>query len=85
MSKKIIVISATWCPSCLILKKHLKKIKSEFNDIEIEQLDYDFDEDIVSSYNVGDKLPVIICNENRLIGEKSYDEIILFLKENNII
>ena len=87
--KKIVVISAVWCPSCLILKKHLKKLKEEYS-IEIETLDYDFDEDEVKEYNVGDKLPVIISKEdnneiNRLIGEKSYDEIVEFLKGDNII
>lgn len=85
MSKKLLVISAVWCPSCLILNKHLKKINEEYN-IEINKLDYDLDEDEVEPYNVGDKLPVMILldeksNEvKRLIGEKSYDEIIEFLE-----
>ena len=81
MDNKIIVISAVWCPSCLILKKHLKRLKEEYPDIEIETLDYDLDEEEVSKYNVGDKLPVIINNDNRLIGEKSYEEIISFLRK----
>ena len=85
MNKKIIVISAVWCPSCLILKRHLKRLSNEYSDIEIEMLDYDFDEDKVSEYDVKDKLPVIICNNNRLIGEKTYEEIISFLKENKIL
>lgn len=84
MSKKLLVISAVWCPSCLILNKHLKKLNEEYN-IDINKLDYDLDEDEVEQYNVGDKLPVmILLDENsnevkRLIGEKSYDEIIEFL------
>ena len=87
--KKIVVISAVWCPSCLILKKHLKKLKEEFN-IEIESLEYDFDEEEVSKYNVGDKLPVIVSKDNdteinRLIGEKNYEEIVEFLRGDNII
>lgn len=83
MEKSIIVISAVWCPSCLILNKHLKKLKENY-DIEITKLDYDFDD--IEEYNVGDKLPVIILkdeNDNeikRLIGEKSYQEIIDFLE-----
>ena len=83
MKKSIIVISAVWCPSCLILNKHLKKLKENY-DIEITKLDYDFDD--IEKYNVGDKLPVIILkdvNDNeikRLIGEKSYQEIIDFLE-----
>ena len=48
-------------------------------------LDYDFDEEEVSKYNVGNKLPVIICNDERLVGEKSYDEIVEFLKGQMII
>ena len=83
--KKIIIISAVWCPSCLILKKNIKKLKSVYPDIDVETLDYDFDEEEVKKYNVGDKLPVIICGDDRLIGEKSYEEIIEFLKESSII
>ena len=81
--KNIVVISAVWCPSCLILNKHLKKLKEEYN-INITKLDYDFDD--IEEYNVGDKLPVIILNDEkgsevkRLIGEKSYQEIIDFLE-----
>ena len=83
MNKSIVVISAVWCPSCLILNKHLKKIKENYN-IEITKLDYDFDD--IEEYNVGDKLPVIILKDenekeiNRLIGEKSYQEIVDFLE-----
>lgn len=82
--EKIIVISAVWCPSCLILKKNLKKLKENYTDLEIETLDYDFDEEEVAKYNVGEKLPVIICNDKRLIGEKSYEEVEEFLKENGL-
>ena len=84
MKNDLIVISAVWCPSCLILKKQLKKLNEEYN-ITYSLLDYDLDEDEVKEYDVGDKLPVIICNDKRLIGEKSYDEIISFLKECNLI
>ena len=41
---KIIKISALWCPACLITNKAIDKIKEEQN-IEVENLDYDFDED----------------------------------------
>lgn len=83
---KILVVSAVWCPSCLILKKQLKKLKEEYPNIEIDYLDYDFDEDEVKKYNVGDILPVMILeNDKRLIGEKKYEEVIDFLKENNAI
>lgn len=83
MEKSIIVISAVWCPSCLILNKHLKKLKENYN-IKITKLDYDFDD--IEEYNIGDKLPVIILKDKnnneikRLIGEKSYQEIVDFLE-----
>lgn len=89
MKKELLVISAVWCPSCLVLNKHLKKLSNEGLDIEIRKLDYDLDEDDVLKYNVGDKLPVLILrNSNskeigRLIGEKSYEEILKFIKEIN--
>lgn len=90
MDKEVIIISAVWCPSCLILNKHLKRIKKEYPNINIKKLDYDLDEEEVTTYNVGIKLPVIIIKENneeisRLIGEKTYEETIEFLKEGNII
>lgn len=84
MEKEIIVISAVWCPSCLILKKTLKKIKEEYH-LNFKIYDYDLDEDIVNEYNVGDKLPVMIYEDKRLVGEKTYDEIIEFFKECSLI
>lgn len=78
---EIIVVSAMWCPSCLILNKNLNKIMEDM-DIKIKKLDYDLDEDEVEQLNVGDILPVIIKGDKRLIGEHSLDEIKEFLNEN---
>lgn len=79
--RKLIVISAVWCPSCLILNKQLKSIKDEYEDLEIVKYDYDLDEDEIEKYDVGKTLPVLILNDKRLIGEKSLDEIKEFLDE----
>ena len=79
MNNEIIVISAVWCPSCLILKKHLKRLREEY-DYEYIMLDYDLDEDEVRKFDIGDKLPVIIYGDKRLIGEKTYEEIVDFLR-----
>ena len=72
---KIIKIGALWCPACLIVNKHLKKI-----DVEVVNYDYDFDSEIVSKYQVGKILPVLIFLKDnkevkRLVGEVSLDEI----------
>lgn len=77
---KIIKIGALWCPACLITNKAIKKISLEYPNIIIEELDYDYDEDEVSKYNVGTKLPILIFLDGdreitRLIGEKNYKEI----------
>ena len=50
----------------------------------------DFDEEEVKKYDVKDVLPVMIVTDNnievsRLIGEKSYEEIIEFLKGNDLL
>ena len=84
MNKEIIVVSAVWCPSCLIVKKSLKKIQKEYS-IQYKILDYDLDEEEIIKYNIDDKLPVIICEDKKLIGEKNYEEIKDFLKECSII
>lgn len=81
---KLIKISAIWCPACLIMRNTLKNI-----DFDIEQIeyDYDMDEDIVSKYNVGEILPVLILVDNdnevaRLVGEKNKEEVLEFLRSN---
>ena len=76
---KVIKISAVWCGSCIKMKKIWNEIEKEYN-LDTINLDYDFDEDEVKKYNVGDILPVSIFfdGENeleRLIGEKTKEEI----------
>lgn len=78
---KIIVVSALWCPSCLILNKNLKKLKEKHPEIEIVKYDYDFDEEEVKKFEVGKILPVIIKGEERLVGEKTYEEIEKFISK----
>lgn len=74
---KYIVVSAIWCPACIITNAALDKLVEERN-INIERLDYDFDD--ISKYNVGKILPEIIVFDNdkevgRIIGEKNYKEL----------
>lgn len=84
---KIVKIGAIWCPACLITNPNLEKVKKEYNDIEIEEYDYDIDEEVVKTYNVGNILPIIIFLKNdkevdRIIGEKSKKEIKEFIEKN---
>ena len=73
---KIIKISAIWCPGCLVMKKVWKKILNDYQDLNIQELDYDMDSEEVAKYNPGKVLPVTIFLDNngkeltRLIGEQ---------------
>lgn len=82
---KLISISAMWCPACLIMRPRVDKVLKEFPNIKKEEYDYDMDEDIVVSYEVGTTLPVFILMDNdqelvRIIGEKKEEEIMEILK-----
>ena len=72
---KILKFGAIWCPGCLSMSRIWNDIISN-NDIEIEDYDIDFDEEICDKYEIGDILPVYIFidkNNNeieRLIGEQ---------------
>ena len=84
---KYIKINAVWCPACILTNKIWKSAKDDFKTIEIEELDYDFDEEEVQKYNIGNILPVVIAFKNnqeqeRLIGEKTKEEIYEFIERN---
>ncbi len=78
---RIIKISAIWCPGCLVMKKVWNKIKEEYPNIDILDLDYDMDSDEVKKYDPGKVLPVTIFfdkddNElERVIGETKEEEL----------
>lgn len=73
---KIIKISSLSCPSCIIMNKIINQLQNKY-DIEIENLDYDFDD--IEKYSVGKVLPVFIFIKNekeitRLIGEHKIED-----------
>ena len=78
---KIIKIGAVWCPGCLVMKKVWKNIIKDNNNLNIIELDYDFDSEGVNKYNPGKILPIVIFMDKdnheveRLIGEKSEKEL----------
>ena len=82
---KIIKITASWCPSCLIMNGMIDDIISKYN-LEMISLDFDLDQSEVAKYNVGTMLPVLIkldANDNeisRIKGEKSEKEIEEFIE-----
>ena len=73
--KKMIIISAIWCPSCIIMKDRFDSLVKELGDVEVVMLDFDDDEEEVAKYNVGNILPVCIIGDKRSVGEKSLKEL----------
>ncbi len=78
---KLIVITALWCPSCLLMKPRIQKVQESMSAITFEHLDFDFDEDKVKALDIGKKLPVyILYNDEgneviRFKGEMKTDEL----------
>jgi hypothetical protein len=61
------------------MKKTWKKALKDYPDIEVIDLDFDFNELEVKEYNIGKTLPELIvfkdnCEIKRIIGEKSLKE-----------
>jgi len=82
---KIVVISAVWCPSCLVMRPRFEEIIKKY--AEIDSVSYDFDFDEVSVYNPGSILPVfILINDDielgRLVGEHKLEEMINLIETN---
>ncbi len=75
------MISASWCPACLIVQKRMKTIKDTIALYPFEMLDIDFDEEKVSVYTIGKTLPVFIVLDaegkeiRRIVGERTAQEL----------
>ena len=87
---QIIKIGAVWCPGCLVMNKIWNNILKD-NDLDIIELDYDFDNDEVIKYDVGQVLPVIIFLDNngleleRLIGEQKENKLIELINKYKVM
>lgn len=85
---QVVKINALWCPGCLVMNKVWQKINKSYPNLNIINLDYDFDSDEVEKYNIGNKLPVFIFYNNqnkeihRIVGETSYEELSKFIEGN---
>ena len=72
---KCVMVSAVWCPACLIMNKRYSKLKEKFPEWTFKKLDIDFDEEVVEKLAVGKTLPVFIVYDEahhevrRVVGE----------------
>ena len=75
--KKIIFITAIWCPSCLLMRPRYQELVKLVSKFEIQEIDYDDNPQLIKKYRVGTTLPVAIIIDqhgqelNRFIGEIS--------------
>lgn len=85
---KIVIISAVWCPSCLIMRPRFNSVKEKYPNLNFKIYDIDLDEES-SSYNVGHILPIFIIFDNndvevaRLIGEQKEESLIKMIENNS--
>ncbi len=82
---KVVLITAIWCPSCIIMRPRYHQFFKDMN-IEISELDFDDDEKEIEKYKIGNTLPVCILLKDdievvRVIGEKSEKEINKLFKD----
>ena len=82
---ELIRISAVWCSSCIITYKDWNKLKENYSNYEYNEYDYDMDTEIVEKHNIGNTIPVIIALKDgkeigRIVGEKNYKELDIWLK-----
>lgn len=84
---KILKFNAIWCPGCLIMRPRWNKVINELPEIEITEYDYDSNREEVDLWNIGNKLPVAIIVDDkgseltRIIGEKSFDDLLKIINE----
>ena len=85
----MIKIGAIWCSGCLVMNNVISKVKKNYS-FEMIEYDIDMDEEEVKPFEPGDVLPVFIVfngdqEVTRFVGEYSYDDFILKLKEVGVI
>lgn len=74
---KIILFTAIWCPSCLIMRPRYKELIKNDSQTTLEEVDFDDHPDLVKQFKIGNILPVAIVFNNqkkeikRIVGEVS--------------
>jgi thiol-disulfide isomerase/thioredoxin len=89
--KELIIVSASWCGPCQVVKKELENKNSLLREAakhyNIKKYDFDVDKQVVKKYNVN-KIPTfIIVNKDkeqaRMVGIKQgIGDLVVFLLEN---
>ena len=80
--KQLIYFTAGWCPSCQNMGPSISQLKKQ-KDIQIEEINVDYDAQYVEKYNVKN-IPVLILIENgneirRVVGYQDQNQIKSFI------
>ena len=86
---KIVRVQAIWCSSCLYMSKVWDKVMKNKKDIEVINLDYDLDRDIIKEFKVSDNLPAFMFFKDgkevkRFVDEYTPKDINDYITENNL-
>lgn len=73
---RIILVTAIWCPTCLIMRPRYVTVIKKIPMADFTEFDYDTDADSIGPLKIGKILPVAIVQIDgnevfRIIGEKS--------------
>lgn len=80
--KKIIILTAVWCPACIVVKSTIRKIQKDYPMFQPEYIDIDDQEDLATHYEPLKVLPIFVLLdefgnvEKRMSGELSKDVIL---------
>lgn len=73
----LVKFSATWCAPCKVVAKSIEKIKTEFTDVNFQEIDIDDNPTIAKEYKIKHVPTIIIFNNSeeilRFVGSVKID------------
>jgi thiol-disulfide isomerase/thioredoxin len=85
---KLLKFGAIWCTGCIVMKPLWAEIEKEIPELETKYFDIDENKEEIKKYNIGDEIPVFIFLDkegkefHRIVGQRSKEELVKFVKEN---
>lgn len=85
---KVLKFGAVWCTGCIVMKPIWAEIEEEIPELKAEYFDYDENPEEIKKWDIGDEIPVFIFLDkegkefNRVVGQRSKEELVKFVKEN---
>lgn len=83
--KKLVYFYTQWCPDCFVIKPHLPRLESEYQDIEFYMMDRDVDIELARHLNIFGIPSFLVYQDGDEIGRlvnkkrKTYEEVKTFI------